>query len=523
MKSAFFELNVALTGLHTARSGLQITSHNMSNAATPGFSRQFIQQRAGSPINTSNPVGMIGTGSEVYGIGQMRNTHLDHRYWNERPNLGKQEILVNQLKIKESMFGELTENGFSSNFNTFFDTLQDLSTNASDATNRNNIIQSINTLARNINSNASSLLKQQQDINNEISTTVTSINSLGQQISNLNNEIARAEMSGGNANDLRDQRALLVDELSLLVNINVTETNSNGSKHFIIHIDGQEFIRNDGVNILQASRRTEAQKRNPHDADGLYEITFANGKPFNMYSSTLGGELKGLIDMRDGNGGVAATDYSNTTGFRGIPYYIATLNNMINTFSDAFNFGTDHLGNPIPGVTGHVNGYNANGENTGMPLFTGTPRTPDDPLYEEDPWGLRDLNIFNFQLNPEIAKDQNLLATSTKDKGESSNDLILGFVQIKNYQSLFREGTLNDYINAMTGELAMDLKHASNFKESQSDVLVVLQNQRLQVKGVDINEEIMSMMFFQQQYQSAARLVNVINEVYDTMINRMGV
>lgn len=519
MKSAFFELNVALTGLHTARSGLQVTAHNMSNASTLGFSRQFIQQRAGSPINTYNPVGMIGTGSEVYGIGQMRNTHLDHRYWNERPNLGKQNIIVSQLIIKESMFGELTENGLSAQFNAFFDSLQDLSTNTADATNRNSLIQSMNVLTRNINSNASSLLKQQQDINSEISNTVTVINSLGQRISNLNNQIARAEMTGGNANDLRDQRALLVDELSLLVNVNVTETNSNGVKQFLVHIDGQEFVRSDGVNLLQVTRRTEAQKRNPHDADGLYEITFANGRGFNMYSSTLGGELKGLIDMRDGNGGSGGT-----TQFRGIPHYIESLNNMVRTFANAFNFGIDHLGQPIPGVMGHVDGFNANGDKSGMPLFTGTPRDEDDPLYEEDPWGLKDLNIFNFQLNPEIAKDQSLLATSkTANPGESANDLILGFVEIRNYQSLFREGSLNDYINAMTGEIAMDLKHASNFEESQSDLLVVLQNQRLQVKGVDINEEIMSMMFFQQQYQSAAKLVSVINEVYDTMINRMGV
>ena len=524
MRSSFFELNVAMTGLHTAQRGLQVTAHNMANSATPGFSRQYAKQRANIPINTFSQLGMVGTGSEVYGIGQIRNTHLDHRFWNEKPILGKHTMVENQLTIMESMFGELNKTGISANFNDFFDSLQDLSTNAADSTNRNSLIQSMNSLTRYINNNATSLRRQQQDINRDIGSVVAVINNLGDQINILNNQIERMEMSGGRANDLRDKRALLIDELSGLVNISVTESNVNGTDRLTIHIDGQEFVNNHGVNLLQVSRRTNEQRRNPHDADGLYEITFANGRSFNMYSPTLNGELKGLIDMRDGNGGRDIVGNGGTTSFRGIPYYIESLNNMIKTFADAFNYGVDHLGEPIPGVTGHVNGYDGNNKNEGLPLFVGTPRNNSDPLYEEDPWGLQDLNIFNFQLNPMIIADPNLLATSKKpNEGESSNDLILGFLEIKDYQSLFREGSLNDYINAMTGELAMDLKNASNFQESQTDVLVTLDNQRLQVKGVDINEEMVNLIFFQQQYRSASRLITTINEVYDNMINRMGV
>lgn len=505
MRSSFFELNVAVTGLHTAQRGIQVTTHNMANSATPGFSRQYAKQRAGNPINTFGRLGMVGTGSEVFGVGQIRNTHLDHRFWNERPIVGKHSMVENQLTIMESMFGELNRTGFSANFNRFFDSIQGLNNNTADATNRNSLIQSMNSLSQYINNNATSLLRQQQNINREIGSMVAVINNLGEQINNLNNQIERVEMTGGSAHDLRDRRALLVDELSGLVNITVTETNVNGSNRFTVHIDGNEFINNTGVNLLQVTRRTEGERRNPHDADGLYQISFANGRSFNMYSPSLNGELKGLIDMRDGNGGRNTENNGGTTIFRGIPYYIQSLNNMIKTFSNAFNYGRDHLGEPIPGVTGHVYGYNANNENTGIPLFIGD-------------------NIFNFKLNPEIARDPSLLATSLNpDKGESSNDLILGFLKIRNYQSLFREGTLFDFINAMTSEIAMDLENAYNFKKSQTDVLITVNNQRLQVKSVDINEEMINLLSYQHQFRAASKLISTINEIYDNMINRMGV
>jgi len=517
MRSSFFELQVAMTGMFTARNGMQVTAHNMANVETPGFSRQVSLQRASLPISTFTTTGMVGTGSEAFGVSQIRNTHLDHRFWNERPILGRQNVIGNQLTVMETMFGELSDTGLSANFNTFFEGLQDLSTHASNPTNRNSFIQSINVLSSNIQNQARALLRQQQDINREIGNVVTSMNNIGEQIANLNNQIARFELIGGKANDLRDQRALLVDQLSIIANVTVTESNINGQDRFIVHIDGHEFVHQSDFSALAVVRRTDEQRRNPHDADGLYTIQFANGRPFDMYSPSLSGELRGLIDIRDGSSQLNLPDHMPTTDFRGIPYYIHRLNEMVRTFADAFNFGIDHRGDPIPGVTGHANALGPDGEPIGRLLFTSGS--------EGSPLAIRtDINIFNFQLNPEIANDQNLLITSTDSSlGESSNDLLLGFLEIGTYQSLFREGTLFDFLNSKTGEIAMDLQNANNFEESQSDVLVVLQNQRLEVKGVNMDEEVSNLIFFQHQFQVASRLISTINEVYDTMINRMGV
>lgn len=107
--------------------------------------------------------------------------------------------------------------------------------------------------------------------------------------------------------------------------------------------------------------------------------------------------------------------------------------------------------------------------------------------------------------------------------GESANDLLRGFVEIRNHPSLFREGTINDFINTIMSEIAMDLREARTFSESQSTVMEVIDNQRIQVKGVNMDEEMVNLVFFQHHFMASSRLITVINEIYDNMINRMGV
>ncbi|MDR2904082.1 MAG: flagellar hook-associated protein FlgK, partial [Clostridiales bacterium] len=105
----------------------------------------------------------------------------------------------------------------------------------------------------------------------------------------------------------------------------------------------------------------------------------------------------------------------------------------------------------------------------------------------------------------------------------SDNNVILGFISLKDNDSLFREGSLQDYIAGISVELGIDLKQAQNFEKNYTDVTAGIEKQRLSVSGVDINEEMVNMIKYQQQYQAAAKLINAIDSIYDTMINRLGV
>jgi len=625
LRSSFFEFNVATSALFTARGGLDTASHNVANASTIGYSRQVVEQRASRPLSLGTGYGMIGTGSEIYGIAQIRDFYLDKKYWSQMSVLGEYSSKRTHLSVTQSIVNEMGGAGLSTQFNTFFDRIQDLSTTAGDSTYRTNLLQYGESITTYFKNTYESFRKQQRDLNDEVKTTVEIINSIGQQIRSLNEQIVKYELDGSAANDLRDQRARLVDELSRYVNVDVKEVERNdeyaagkypapedrgrSDREFIVLLNGQEFVKGYDLRQLECRERkiTEAGvsydvSYNPEDVSGLYDIYWsgANSK-FNMYHPNLQGELKGLIDLRDGNnanfsrvmtapayaggtltvtmdpadtrvdlnphGGIL-TVFDPATGqtkeyaygsytynpatnegtftmlnsadipatafdtpkvitsgqastYKGIPYYMSRLNNLARTFAMAINEGKYMDGTAMKDVIGHVDGFNANGEDLDTLFFTYK-----DVLGNEAV--LSNFNVFNitadnFYVNSELLRSPSLLAAAQAgNSGISDNNVILSFLKIRTDRGLFLEGTLTDYIIGMTGELGIDVKQAQNFEKNYTDVTTTIDNQRMAVSGVNIDEEIVAMIKYQQQYQAAAKLINILDAIYDTTVNRLG-
>ncbi len=530
MRSSFFEFGVATSGLFTARAGLDVTSHNISNAATKGYSRQYIEQRASMPLSFHDGRGMVGTGSDVYGVGQHRSFYLDKKYWSESSVLGEYSIKSSYLEVVEGLLNEFNDNGIKSGLDNFFKTLQDLKTSAGDDTCRTNVLEVSKTLAKLVNNTAESLKKQQNDINTEIGTIVKIINSSAQQIKSLNKEITNYELDGTRANDLRDERARLVDELSKYVNVTVIEKEYNkdyekglypdpedrgkSEKRFAVYINGYELVNHfDAQSLMTVERDT---KNNPTDVPGLVDLEFSgSGLKFDLHHHNLKGELKGLIDMRDGNNGnLLGGQATQSLNYKGIPHYMNKLNDLVRTFAKAINEGLDSKGNAIPGVTGHKSGYDAYG-NLGKAFFTQNGESTVD--YDL-------LTCENFSVNQELINDPKKIATAINSlSDESDNNVILGFLNITSYNSLFNEGKLEDFVIGLSTELGIDKKQADNFATNYTDVLNSIDNQRIAVSGVDVNEEMINLVKYNQLYQASAKLVNIIDGIYDTCINRMGV
>ena len=591
MRSAFFGFHVASSALFTARANLNVIAHNIANEGIPGFSRQVAQSQASMPLNLRDSRGMYGTGSQVTGIIQIRDHFLDRMFWNQNSVLGQSVARNNNLSFMETVFNDLNNSGVHRSFTDFFARIQNLTGNAGDATFRTAVITQANTLAEMLNHNARALQKQQGDVNREISDTVGIINSLGAQITSLNVQIRIFEQDGSNANDLRDQRALLIDQLSELANISVEEVDFSGpgnpnDRRLSVMLNGYDFVNNDILNRLAVRPRESDERRNEMDIPGLYDISFANGSPFNMYSRTLGGALRGLIDIRDGNGGFA-TEFGpppanaplHTNNFAGIPYYMNQLNEMVRTFARAMNEGRNVRWEEMGGTVGHIYAFDASGANTQMMLFdfidpnTGlpavivemdasvTPPVPVSPnnqgirrwltldangnLQPEAAFSLtppanvaRDqhgnplftlcmdgMNALNFRVNPKLMEtggDQLLATTSDFSNPASANDVILGWNVVGTDRSLFREGRLLDFIIATSNRLAVDREQARRFHASYEEITTRTHNLRLSIKDVDVNEEMMNLVRFQTMFTAASRLVNVMDTVYDTLINRLG-
>lgn len=506
----FYELSIASSAINAAKTGLSTVSHNIANSSSTGYTRQVIYQQASSALKQYNGVGMVGTGTTVYGIGQVRDYYLDKKYWQQQATFGEYSQKATQLNIIETIFNSLSTNGVTSQLNDLFEALSNLSTYSNDSDYKMAVVSNLNTVLNSLTEYASNLQKQQEAINEEIYTIVERMNVITNQIASLNQQIYTYELDGNSANDLRDKRASLIDELSQYVNTEVkTATDQYGYERVTILINGQEIVNNTEYRQLHLEIRTELA--NECDVAGLYDITFGNGISFNL--TGLSGELKGLLDVRDGSG----QDYN------GIPYYINKLNEFVRTLASSFNDGTTLDGTQLDGVIGHTKAYNSNGE-TGILLFSyikddGTINTETEIDYTKD------INIFNICLSQAIQDNANSLATfPTEDTSkESDNSVVNGFMSLFSNRSLFKEGGIYQFVNSLSSTLGIDTSQANNFQEYYSDMVSNTDNQRIQVSGVSLNEEMTYMIQYQQLYQAAAQLISTLNEIYNIAINGLGI
>lgn len=519
MGSSFFEFNIATTGLFAARAGLEITSHNTANVGTPGYSRQYIKQRAGIPLDKYSGVGQVGTGTTVYGIGQHRDVYLDHKYWPQNSTLGEYSQKSSQLSLMEVSLSELSKTSLTNNVNDFFKSMSDLAFTADSLEYRTAVINTADTLVTNIKNHATKLRQQQIDLNEDAYSLVERINSIGTQLASINEQIYKYEIDGNTANELRDQRALLIDELSKYANVEVKEYSDGTGRElgnkYVVLLNGSEFVNHNSSRKLECVRRQNLM--HPNDPPGLYDIKWQNGDQLNL--KTLTGELKGILDLRDGDSGAVANGGGN---YKGIPYYISKLNEFVRGMARAMNTGQKLDGTQLQGVIGHQSGFDMNGQQGGVLFSMIDPNTGKTVTTINN---YDDIDVFNFAISDAIKEDPRKLAISdSNDTTQTSNNkVVLGFLKLKDDVSLFAEGSAYQFVNAISSTLGIDTKQANNFTSFYKDVTQSIDNQRKQVSAVSINEEMSNLVMYQHLYQASSKLINVINEIYNTTINGLGV
>lgn len=312
MPSTFFGLTIATSGLNAFQVALNTTANNISNVQTKGYTRQQANRVASDAMRVYTKYGSMGTGVTTESIKQIRNQYYDTRYWYNQSSVGLYETRLNYLEQIENYFiDDNTAKGFSTILNNMFNALDTLQHTASDVNVRQQFIGSAQNLATYFNGVAEGLGDIQSTVNEEIKSTVLNINAIGQKISVLNKEINVIELQGGYANELRDQRALLIDELSEIVPVEVSEvpvTNTNnpeiltGANYYTVRIGGQLLV--DTYDYYELKCVVRENRVNQSDIDGLYDIKWAaTGNTFSGGAPYMSGSLKALFDIRDGNNG----------------------------------------------------------------------------------------------------------------------------------------------------------------------------------------------------------------------------
>ena len=304
MPSTFFGLNIAVSGMSTYNAGLTTTGHNISNVKTKGYSRQTVEQSAKEAVSLRTSYGMLGAGVDATAILSSRDDYYDAKYRISNTTVGKYSTESFYLSsIEDCIYPkEDSEGSITNSLDSFFSSLKYLTTSSMDQTIRAQVAGNADTLSYYVRDAAVKLQNMQVDVNTEIETTVKQINAYAAQIASLNKQINTLEVYGDRANDLRDQRAVILDKLSELADINVTEkapADGNGTNQFIVTLGGGILVDTTRYNTINAEGSTNKVSQN--DVVNLYRLEWSYGQEFDMYNTTLGGKLQGLIEMRDGN------------------------------------------------------------------------------------------------------------------------------------------------------------------------------------------------------------------------------
>lgn len=306
MPSTFFGLNIASTGMSTYHAWLNTTGHNVANVKTPGYTRQYVNQQAKEAISLGTSWGMMGSGVEAVSILSQRDVYYDNKYRMSNTQLGQHSTLNYYMHGLATHLWATDENSeaITNSFNDFFTTISSLTKNTPSSTERTQLVGYAGTLMGSIKEAADALKDMQKDVNDQIASTVDMINAYGTEIAYITRQINTLEIDGARANDLRDQRAALLDELSELVDVQVKEVppaEGKGITQFIVSVGSAVLVDTFDSNTILYKARDTFNCMN--DITNLYDLTWSNGQDFGIHDTDLGGKLQALFQMRDGNNG----------------------------------------------------------------------------------------------------------------------------------------------------------------------------------------------------------------------------
>ncbi|MBO5032916.1 MAG: flagellar hook-associated protein FlgK [Lachnospiraceae bacterium] len=315
MPSTFMGLNISYTGLVAANAGLNTTANNIANIETEGYTRQVVNQTAATAMRAFASYGCVGAGVDTLGAERVRDIYYDEKYWYNNSKLGEFDKKQYYCAIIETYLndqkGTNEVKGFTTIFSEYQAAMESLSTHTGESNYALDFIGKAGNLCEYFNLLYNNFQKMQTDVNDEVSIKVDEINSIALQISSLNKEINTIEVGGKTvANELRDKRDLLIDQLSSVIDVQCEERpitdnlgNDTGMNEYIVKVaGGQVLVNGYHYRQLECVPRASWQKVNQNDVDGLYDIVWTDtDQELGVYGDNVRGELKGLIEMRDGN------------------------------------------------------------------------------------------------------------------------------------------------------------------------------------------------------------------------------
>jgi flagellar hook-associated protein 1 FlgK len=465
-------LNMARDGMRAQQQAVQTASQNIANSQTVGYSRQRVELQASLP--TVFPYGSIGTGVTVATITRARDEMLDLAYRTDSSASKQAETMSSALAQIESVFGEPSDTGLRASLDAFWSAWSDLASDPTNTSAKSVVRSAGNNVAFTLNKFATQIDQLDQFNREGMNADVNQANALANSISDLNVRIIAAESGGHSANDLRDQRDLLLDRLSDLVGGQVVE-HSNGSVAYFV--GGRMLL--DGADVKPLTMV---------DANPPYVLSPNNASPIDGVGGSLGGRM--------------------AVSAQHVPMMMSKLDaiarGLVESVNAIHSTGTVYSGSPPVGAPA------GNFFDVTTPAPTGT-----DPR----------LTARGIRLAPTLTGANAVAAAGTGDPGPGNNGVAAALAALRtNPLSLTAldgttTATLNDFFNTAVGSLATSVRETQDEATVQKTLAANAEQRRQSVSGVSTDEELIAVIEHQHAYQAAARLVNVVDEMTETLVN----
>jgi len=468
MLGLFATLNLGARSLATQQQGSEVAGQNLANVNNPAYSRQRLAISTSLPVPSM--IGPQGSGVQSVAIVQLRDALLERQIQSETSVSGSLAAQQSALQNVQTQLGEQinTQNtdanstvagqyGLAQGLSDLFDGFQRLSTDPGSPSQRQVLLQGAQGLASQFNQVASRLDGVRTTLNNSIQSDVDQSNSLLTDIAKLNQQIVYSEAGrGGTANDLRDLRQQKIESLSKLVNV-TTVSQPNGGLDVSIG----------GVTLLSGISQTD--RLETYDAGGGQMLVRAQTAATPL--TLTGGRIEGNINVRDG---ALATLQASTNQLA------AQLITEVNAI--------------------HRGGYDLNG-GTGLDLFSGT-------------------DAASIRVNAALVTDPSRLQMSGVPGAAGNNSVALTLAQLANKKvSTLNDQTFSQKYSATVAQLGQSLSSMNDQVENHSAVSRMLETQRNSISGVSLDEEMTDLVKYQKAFQASARLINVVSEMLETVVN----
>ncbi|MBP8599067.1 MAG: flagellar hook-associated protein FlgK [Selenomonas sp.] len=553
MRSTFAGLNTMVRGISSNKLSLDTVGHNISNAATTGYSRQSVNLAAtrGQAVSSIYGDAIVGTGVDATSITRARNVYADKQYWNETATQNYYATKQTNYDKVESIFNDSGNTGIQNTLKEFYSSWSSLSPSASTSDTRISLVSKAQSFVSSVKTAAKQLQSQIAANYDDMSSGIMKINKLTDQIAQLNQNIMTTESNGASANDLRDQRDNMVDELSKYTSLNVYEDSN-----------GMYSVVSNGVSLVNGVNKLTLQMSDPiaNNTYGVndYNIEIKEAGTTFMPSN---GILKGLQD----------TIAEDKTYIDGLSNVSATMMTTLNAqhqqgagidsaASSGLNFfGSNDMTYTWDAANNAVVATATTRTQTASTVAGVTTYTLTKTLDSSKTTSLKGINIIDaMNVADEITATggQNLIAARTTS-GTAGTPTTVGTktTTVTTFTSATMNGTgdctnavaistlfnmgqsntpdtttpraigeisINSYYSTMTSKLGSNSEDIDDKAKSQDDLITQIKNWRSSTSGVDWNEELTNMIKFQQGYSACSRCLTTMDEMLDKLVNSTG-